>query len=277
MVPNPIWARGLRSTGSESTISRGGCNCHLVERGSIYAQPMPPVQLTTFDAEQWLSSGRLGIYLNAAGNDLGRALRLYEWNAQVTAACLHDLGHLEVLIRNFYDVELSKLSPNWTSAEDQIWAHLAGIQSTKKLQTKSNAYSKQSLSKARKRLHHPTHGQIVANLTFGFWTALTQAERDATIWTPILNPIFPGSTRGTVHNRMDKLNTFRNRLAHWEPVFSKTTGLMKQLSNVDELFTSLSPAVAFWVSERSTVVSLIKTAPEPLLSQPPQTYLGIAT
>jgi len=238
---------------------------------------MPAVQLTNLEAEQWLSSGRLGIYLTAAGNDLSRALRLYEWNAHVTTACLQDLGHLEVLIRNYYDVELSKVSPSWTSVGDPIWTRLAGIQSTKTLQTKSNLYSQQSLAKARKKLQYPTHGQIIANLTFGFWTALTQAERDATIWTPILNPIFPGSTRGPVHNRMNTLNTFRNRLAHWEPVFSKTTGLMKQLSYVDALFTSLSPAIASWVGERSMVVSLIKTAPEPLLSQPPKTYLGIPT
>lgn len=238
---------------------------------------MPATPLSASDAERWLSRGRLGIYLAATGNDVHRALRLYEWNAQVTAACLHDLGHLEVLIRNSYDVELSKVSQGWSSSTDPIWARETGIQRTRTLQAKSNLYSQKLLRAARAKARHPTHGHIVANLTFGFWTALTQSERDATIWTPILSSLFPGATRGPVHGRMDRLNTFRNRLAHWEPIFSQTTGLMRQLSNADSLFTDLGPAVAAWVGERSAVMSLLQASPEPLLSPPPRTYLGTST
>jgi hypothetical protein len=238
---------------------------------------MPSAQLNALEAERWLSRGRLAIYLSKTSNDLNRALRLYEWNAQVTAACLHDLGHLEVLIRNAYDIELSKVSPTWISTNDPIWTRMNGIENTKRRQARSNEYSRESLKKAQKNLQRPTHGQIIANLTFGFWTALTQSERDATIWTPILSGVFPQATRGSVHDRMNKLNTFRNRLAHWEPVFSQTTGLMKQLSSVDKLFTDLSPSVTAWVGERSKVISLVRTAPELLLSQAPVTYLGTAT
>jgi hypothetical protein len=235
---------------------------------------MPGAPLTALDAKLWLSTGRLGIYLSAVGNDMPRALRLYDWNARITAACLQDLGHLEVLVRNSYDRQLSNASSNWTSASDPIWLRESGIQKTRTIQAKSNTYSQGTLRAASSRASHPTHGHIVANLTFGFWTALTQSERDATIWTPILSPLFPGAARGPVHDRMDRLNKFRNRLAHWEPVFSRTTGLMRQLTNVDALFADLSPAAASWVGEHSSVISLIQAAPEPLLSPPPATYLG---
>ena len=192
---------------------------------------MPSVPLTALTAELWLSAGRLEIYLSATGGDLHRALRLYDWNARITAACLQDLGHLEVLVRNSYDRQLSNASPDWSSAADPIWSRETGIQTTRTKQAKSNTYSQTSLRTARSKAPRPTHGHTIANLTFGFWTALTQSERDATIWTPILSPLFPGATRGPVHDRMDKLNKFRNRLAHWEPVFSRTTGLMRQLTN----------------------------------------------
>ncbi|WP_104088913.1 hypothetical protein [Cryobacterium sp. N19] len=81
---------------------------------------MPSVELTAHEAELWLSSGRLEIYLSKTGRDLQRALRLYDWNAKVTAACLQDLGHLEVLIRNSYDRNLNVASPDWSSASDPI-------------------------------------------------------------------------------------------------------------------------------------------------------------
>lgn len=42
--------------------------------------------------DEWLSAGRFATYISAAGGDRGRALALYEWNAQLSAAFLHDLA-----------------------------------------------------------------------------------------------------------------------------------------------------------------------------------------
>lgn len=235
--------------------------------------PLPLVELD--DAERWLSVRRLRTYLDATGGDVQRALNLYDWNAQITAACLRDLGHLEVLVRNTYNRQLNRVSSNWSSATDSIWTRETGIQRTRNLQAKSNSYSRKSLEVAHRRARRPTHGHVVANLTFGFWTSLTQPEREATMWTPILSPIFHGAPRGYVHDRMDKLNQFRNRLAHWEPVFSRTTGLTRQLVNVDSLFTDLSPVVTRWVGDRSAVITLIQAAPEALAGSLPPRYLSI--
>lgn len=52
---------------------------------------------------EWLSTERLRRYVIAAGHDDSRALRLYEWNATVNAALLHDFAHFEVGVRNLYD------------------------------------------------------------------------------------------------------------------------------------------------------------------------------
>lgn len=53
--------------------------------------------------EQWLSAPRFVVYVAAADGDSERALALYEWNAQISAALLRDLAHLEVGLRNAYD------------------------------------------------------------------------------------------------------------------------------------------------------------------------------
>jgi hypothetical protein len=59
--------------------------------------------------EAWLSTGRFGTYLSAAQGSRSLALALYEWNARLGAAFLHDLGHLEVGLRNAYDRVLSAI------------------------------------------------------------------------------------------------------------------------------------------------------------------------
>jgi hypothetical protein len=67
--------------------------------------------------EQWLSRPRLGTYLRSAGNDQDRALALYEWNAELSAAVMRDLAHLEVALRNAYDRAFDKHwngSAHWT-------------------------------------------------------------------------------------------------------------------------------------------------------------------
>lgn len=70
--------------------------------------PTPPTSPPAGSwVEAWLSAPRFAVYLTATGGDRARALALYEWNAQLSAALLHDLAHLEVGLRNAYDVVLS--------------------------------------------------------------------------------------------------------------------------------------------------------------------------
>ena len=46
-----------------------------------------------------LSPDRLQNYVTAAGNDLDRALVLYQWNSRAAATFFESLGHGEVLLR----------------------------------------------------------------------------------------------------------------------------------------------------------------------------------
>jgi hypothetical protein len=73
--------------------------------------------------ERWLSSPRFARYLAAAGGDRQLALDLYEWNAAVSAAVLHDLAHLEVGLRNAYDRALTAADPagDWTRPGNPCW------------------------------------------------------------------------------------------------------------------------------------------------------------
>lgn len=232
------------------------------------------VQLSQTAAEQWLSAPRLNVYMEAASGVLSDALKLYDWNSEVAAACLRDVGHFEVMIRNRYASALALQHPNWTYPSSALWSLEAGIPQTRVKQRKLNKKSENAVRSARRLSSSQTSGHAIANLQFGFWMMLTAGARESTIWTPMLSHLFPGSTRGQIHDPMEKLNTFRNRLAHWEPVFSTTTGLAARLSEFDQFFSSIDSDVAEWVGLRSTVIEVIKTCPVPGLSVVIPSYLG---
>ncbi|WP_455905665.1 hypothetical protein [Microbacterium sp.] len=225
-------------------------------------------------AQRWLSPHRLGVYMTVTSGDSHAALELYEWNAEVASACLRDVGHFEVIIRNRYEERLTPHQSDWTAKSSPLWVAENGIEQTRRKQRYSNRKSRDALDRALQDAPQATPGHIIANLMFGFWASMTRSERESTIWTPILSGIFPGKGRGPIHDQMTKLNNFRNRLAHWEPVFSNTTGLEFQLRKFDELFTLVDNDVANWVGARSTVLDTIDECPVPGLSLSVSSYLG---
>lgn len=228
--------------------------------------------LSPTTVEQWLSPHRFSVYTQKTGGDSAAALRLYSWNSAIAAACLCDIGHFEVLIRNRYAVELDKAG-NWTQPGCPLWSTEVGMPTTRQKQRKANKKSRQILQSAIQLAPANTPGHVIANLTFGFWAALTRPERDATIWTPMLSNVVPGRSRGHLHDAMNKLNNFRNRLAHWEPVFSTTTGLALRLSEFDQLFREIDPDVAYWVGSQSKVPDVIAESPLTTLAIDTSSYL----
>ena len=55
---------------------------------------------------EWLSSPRLQTYLDASGNNLQRALRLYGWNINLGQTLMKDIAFFEVALRNAYNREI---------------------------------------------------------------------------------------------------------------------------------------------------------------------------
>ncbi len=233
-----------------------------------------PNPLTHAVAERWLSTHRLGVYLNATGNDVEGALELYDWNAAVASACLRDVGHFEVLVRNRYAEQLTAKYPDWTSERSALWRLENGMQAARAKQAKANGKSRNSLGESARNAPTSSPGHIIANLTFGFWVALTLPERESTTWTPMVSRVLPGRARGALHGPMVQLNRFRNRLAHWEPVFSTTTGLSRRLQEFDSLFKAIDPDVADWVGNNSEVLRLLNNPPAASVSVTVPSYLG---
>lgn len=222
------------------------------------------VTLTTQQLERWLSAPRAGRYLRAAGGDASIACALYEWNARVAAAAFTDTGHLEVALRNAYDRTMCAAVPNWSTDPDlSLLQIVRGHPTSRPNQERLNARSRKAIEDARSGLGgNPEHGRVVGATMFGFWASLTHPDRASTYWTLMIKDAYPGGTsRGSVHDVVTRLNRFRNRLAHNEPVFSQSTGLSQRLNDVQSVLEMLDPDAARWVAAHSTVSSVIDQAP----------------
>ncbi|MDQ0093277.1 hypothetical protein [Paeniglutamicibacter psychrophenolicus] len=141
--------------------------------------------------ENWLSVDRFSTYLEAAGGSRKRALDLYEWNAKLSAAFLHDLSHLEVGLRNACDRQLAAaIRPGDT---------------------------------------HWTDPNTLLAL-FGFWTYLLSDSHEKTIWVPYLHKAFPlGTDRNQLNDSLASLRAFRNRVAHHENILKGSEGERRRI------------------------------------------------
>src|SRR5262249_22123504 len=105
---------------------------------------------------------RLSVYRTAVGDDLERAIRLYEWNRDLASALGATLGDVEVVVRNAMHEQLTAWS---TSRHGQPWWYLdPGAVLTDR--------ATKDITKARDRATYDgkpeTPGRVVAELGFGF-------------------------------------------------------------------------------------------------------------
>lgn len=220
--------------------------------------------------EQWLSFGRFATFVEATGGSRSRALKLYEWNAQLSAAFLHDLGHLEVGLRNACDRKLD-------AARDPEEVHWTEPRSVHFLFPPTST-SPQGSGRARDRNSLPRHaverarssvagspasevipGKVVAELTFGFWTYLVSDLHEKTIWVPYLHKVFPaGIDRKKLSGTFTSLRDFRNRVAHHENILANPESKRRQLVSVAKL---ISPDLHTHILTHSQISTILEQRP----------------
>lgn len=223
--------------------------------------------------ERWLSPARLQVYVSAAAGDLERALALYEWNAEICAALLHDLAHLEVGLRNAYDAAIeshSSFPAHWTLCGPQLFASVLRTKKRfdpvtrrrKSVRVDINEKPRKSLERAIAEAggRGAPPGKIIAQLMFGFWRYLSSSAHEVTLWRPYLHHAFPpGTARHDVDFRVGELHELRNRVAHHEPVL--TVNIASKHQSLLELSGLLEPELEAHVRATSRLPALIANRP----------------
>jgi hypothetical protein len=218
--------------------------------------------------ETWLSPPRFARYLQAAGGDRARALALYEWNAGLGAAMLHDLAHLEVALRNAYDRAGSAAwsgPGHWlVQGGTTLFAPLLRTKRTGGGRRRIDVNKKQRelLEAAIRAAGGPAAppGKVVAELMFAFWRYLTSSAHEKTVRVPFLFRAFPpGTARVDVDAKLGRLHELRNRVAHHEPLLGLNVATLHR--DLLALATALSAELRTHIDATTAVPSLLTQRP----------------
>lgn len=119
----------------------------------------------------------------------------------------------------------------------------------------------------RREGHTDDPPHLIAALSFGFWVALLGkggAARgtgwrnyEMSLWRPCLFRAFPNARlrRKDAHRPLDFLRTFRNRIAHHEPIF--TRDLAADYRSILMVTAWISADVRAWIDHHSRVVEIL--------------------
>jgi hypothetical protein len=197
-----------------------------------------------------LSGPRLRPYLAEAGN-IDDALRLYLWNCALASTFHSPLAMVEIMLRNALDAQLVKIfrQRDWFSNQDftdmadevakrppsganHVWPNLLDqINKAQEAAIKALQRRIEEAQRAGRRqpeAQRPTVDDIVAQLTYGFWTTIMSRHFQASVWNKGLYGAFPHFMaveeqkikRERVAEVFTSLRRVRNRIAHHEPLLN---------------------------------------------------------
>lgn len=164
---------------------------------------------------------RLSKYLSDSNDDDRAALELYILNAKAGAAVMVDLHYVEVALRNRFSEQLrNQFGESWY--QDEKFLGLVDEKARNLLSAGEKRIRSQSRSKNRTGTPLPSSDKLVAELSFGFWSQLTDSRYEHCLWVPYLHKIFAAGSRpkrAVFNQQLEALRQLRNRIAHHEPIF----------------------------------------------------------
>jgi hypothetical protein len=195
-----------------------------------------------------LSPARIGTYeaeVRIKGDGDPRAVALYTWNAQVSAALFFLLHFCEVVVRNAAaDAPEAVYGPRWP------WNPVF-ILSLPDPPHRNIYNPRANLNKVASQ--QPSTGKVIPELNFVFWQELFTHRHDVRLWDSHLKRVFPEhdpkeamiAIRRSIYADLDVIRKLRNRIAHHEPIF--TRNLRQDLDRMHRLVRLRSNLVASWV------------------------------
>lgn len=195
-----------------------------------------------------LYPARIGTYeaqVHIKGNGDPRAVALYTWNAQVSAALFIPLHFCEVVVRNAAADALEAVyGVRWP------WNPVFILSLPNP--SYPNIYNpRANLNKVASQ--QPSTGKVIPELNFVFWQQLFTNRHDVRLWNSHLKRVLPehdskkaiAAIRKSIYADLEVIRRLRNRIAHHEPIF--TRNLKQDLERMHRLVRLRSNLVASWM------------------------------
>lgn len=200
---------------------------------------------------------RIDRYLPAAGGAQEDAFRLYLWNCALCEAFYLPLHFAEISVRNAIHRRLTeRLGEQWF--DNQTFKNILGNRQRGDLE-----------DCVREERHR--HGvlmsrhHLVSSLSFGFWQHLLTHRFQRLLWPRGMSDAFPNLPnamgRSEIHDRVEIIRKWRNRIAHHKAVFDQ--GPTRKYQETVQLIRWVCHDVADWVTAASKVSEAIALRPVP--------------
>ncbi len=150
------------------------------------------------------------IFPNSSEDEL---IQKYLLNMKLSKSLYLPLQNLEITFRNNIHNTLSnELQNNFWFEDDNF----LDIRLIKKVQEAKNTIHK------NKEL---THGRIISELSFGFWTYLLAKQYEQKIWNKYIKKIMPNiprrlATRKKLSERINTIRNLRNKVFHFDTIIN---------------------------------------------------------
>ena len=233
----------------------------------------PPVQQPSswYEVlEPHLTATRLAPYLAVAGGNRRDAVRLYQWNIDLSGAVYQALHIVEVVLRNAIDSELGawnarQVDNSTGSPRGTEWL-LDPAPLLRRLirpEELSKAHNRATVA-IRPQRRPVTHGDLLAQLSFGTWRYLLP-DKDAgrqLLWREAIHRAFPHLTTdpATLVRKVDGIHQLRNRVAHLEPLLRMAI-VREQCRNMRDVLSAIDPEVERWFVSNQRVTAVLRTRP----------------
>ncbi|MDR2243447.1 Abi family protein [Providencia sp. PROV188] len=197
-----------------------------------------------------ISDNRFSAYLKKAGFNEIYAFNLYLYNARISKAFLFPLHMLEVSLRN-------RINRIFKILYGDDWANQQAFRSN------LTSESLNSLDTAFRRCDMKHTENVIAELSFDFWSNLFRAEYDRVFWQKNMKVLTPHhiTTRKEFQKIIKNINKLRNRIAHYEPIHDLDISTLH--SQVIDVINWISLETSRWVKHYSTVNEMLRTSPSP--------------
>ncbi len=220
------------------------------------------MQLPTNPADEQLKAiiravhdDRIDRFLPAAAGSREDAFSLYLWNCTLCEAFYLPMHFAEIIIRNAIHNQL-------INRHGEVWYENRAIIGNldPRRETEFDELLKTERARHGNKLtcHH-----LVAELSFGFWQHLLTKRFQRVIWATEIRSAFPNlpnsMERQDVHDRVEMIRKWRNRIAHHKPIFDRQPSAKYQ--EILQLSHWVCHDVATWITSASKVSNAIGLRP----------------
>ena len=210
-----------------------------------------------------LSAARIGTYENIVGGTASllqteKALRLYMWNAQISAAFFVPLHVCEVLTRN-------AISEVIETVYGDRWPWSIGFE--RSLPIPIHGYKpKDDLISGRR--NQPTTGKVIPELKFVFWQKMLTGRFDTRLWNNHILTAFPHAVaqglsaaqlRQNLYNDLETVRKLRNRIAHHEPIINRN--LLDDFATIKRIIAYRCEHSVEWMQNNQMLLPLLTRKP----------------